>query len=58
MDSQIKEVGLRCQDEMRKLGFHDIKFDTMGNTLGKIGNGPKIMVIMLVTRAVGRNGAR
>ena len=45
MDSQIKEVGLRCQEEMRKLGFEDIRFDSMGNTLGRIGNGPKILLM-------------
>ena len=45
MDSQIKDVGLRIQAEMLKLGFSEAKFDTMGNTLGKIGNGPKIMLM-------------
>ena len=45
MDSQIEAVGLRCQEEMRKLGFQDIRFDSMGNTLGRIGTGPKILLM-------------
>src|SRR5262249_30296181 len=31
MDSQIKLVGERAQVEMEKLGFMDIRFDSMGN---------------------------
>jgi putative selenium metabolism hydrolase len=45
MDSQIEAVGKRCQEEMAKLGFEDIRFDAMGNTLGRIGNGPKILLM-------------
>lgn len=41
MDSQIKAVGERAQSEMAKLGFTDIGFDSMGNTIGRIGNGPR-----------------
>lgn len=44
MDSQIKEVGTRIQEEMNKLGFDKTWFDSMGNTVGVIGNGPKIIV--------------
>ncbi len=44
MDSQIKAVGERAQSEMEKLGFTDIGFDTMGNTLGRIGDGPRILL--------------
>ncbi len=41
MDSQIREVGLRAQAEMKKLGFDQVWFDSMGNTVGRIGNGPR-----------------
>ncbi len=44
MDSQLKEVGERIGAEMRKLGFDEVRFDKMGNILGRIGNGPKVMV--------------
>lgn len=44
MDSQIGPVGERVQAELKKLGFEDVRFDKMGNTLGKIGNGPKVIV--------------
>lgn len=44
MESQIKEAGERCALEMRKLGFHEVRFDVQGNILGRIGNGPKTIV--------------
>jgi putative selenium metabolism hydrolase len=44
MDSQIGPVGERAQAEMRKLGFSDVRFDSMGNTLGRIGDGPRILL--------------
>jgi putative selenium metabolism hydrolase len=44
MDSQIGEVGLRIQDEMKKLGFDEVWFDSMGNTLGRIGDGPRVII--------------
>ncbi len=44
MDSQIREVGERIGQEMRKLGFDEVRFDKMGNILGRIGDGPRIMV--------------
>ncbi len=44
MDSQIGPVGERAQAEMRQLGFSDIRFDSMGNTLGRIGDGPRILL--------------
>src|SRR5215813_1040577 len=40
-DSQIGPVGERAAAEMRKLGFDEIRFDKMGNILGRIGDGPK-----------------
>ncbi len=44
MDGQLKEVGERIQAEMQKLGFDEVRFDKMGNTIGRIGNGPKVIV--------------
>lgn len=44
MESQIGPVGERIQAEMRKLGYDEARFDKMGNTLGRIGNGPKVLV--------------
>ena len=40
-DSQIGPVGECAAAEMRKLGFDEVRFDQMGNILGRIGNGPK-----------------
>ncbi len=44
MDSQIGPVGERIQAEMRKLGFDEVWFDSMGNTVGRIGNGQRILL--------------
>jgi len=44
MDSQIGPVGERIGAEMRKLGFDEVRFDVMGNILGRIGSGPRVMV--------------
>lgn len=44
MDSQIGPVGERIGAEMRKLGFDEVRFDKMGNILGRIGSGPKVIV--------------
>lgn len=38
-DSQIKAVSERCAAEMLALGFNEIRFDQMGNILGRIGDG-------------------
>jgi putative selenium metabolism hydrolase len=44
MDSQLKNVGDRIIAEMNKLGFDEARFDKMGNVLGRIGNGSKVIV--------------
>ncbi len=44
MDGQLKDVGERIQAEMRKLGFDEARFDKMGNTIGRIGDGKKTLV--------------
>ncbi len=44
MDSQLKDVGERIAKEMNKLGFEDVRFDKMGNIMGRIGNGKRVVV--------------
>lgn len=44
MDSLIGPVGERIQAEMMKLGYDEFRFDKMGNTIGRIGNGPKVLL--------------
>lgn len=44
MESQIKEVGERVAAEMEKLGFDKIWWDKMGNVVGRIGSGEKILL--------------
>jgi putative selenium metabolism hydrolase len=44
MDSQIGPVGERAKEEMRKLGFDEVWFDSMGNIVGRIGDGPRKIV--------------
>ena len=43
-DGQIREVGERVAQEMRALGFDDVFFDSMGNVLGRIGNGQRVLL--------------
>ena len=45
MDSQIAEVGERIGEEMRKLSYDEVRFDKMGNILGRIGNGERVIVM-------------
>ena len=44
MDSQIREVGERVRLEMERLGFDRAWFDPMGNVVGRIGNGPRVIL--------------
>lgn len=44
MNSQLGEVGERIGTEMRKLGFDEVRFDKMGNIMGRLGNGPRVLV--------------
>ena len=44
MDGQLKDVGECIQGKMFNLGFDEARFDKMGNTVGRIGNGPKVIV--------------
>ncbi|MDL1910968.1 YgeY family selenium metabolism-linked hydrolase [Chloroflexi bacterium CFX6] len=44
MDGQLKDVGERIGAEMKKLGFEEVRFDKMGNIMGRIGSGKRIIV--------------
>ena len=44
MDGQLKDVGERIGAEMTKLGFEEVRFDKMGNILGRIGSGKRVIV--------------
>lgn len=44
MNSKIGPVGERIQAEMKKLDFDEVRFDKMGNTIGRIGNGNRVIV--------------
>ncbi|HLV43936.1 MAG TPA: hypothetical protein VKY39_03200, partial [Aggregatilineales bacterium] len=37
MESEIREVGERIEAEMKKLGFDEVWWDSMGNIVGRIG---------------------
>ena len=43
-ESLIGPVGERIAEEMRKLGFDEVRFDKMGNIMGRIGDGPRTIV--------------
>jgi putative selenium metabolism hydrolase len=44
MDGQIGPVGERIAAELRLLGYDEVRFDVMGNILGRIGDGPRVIV--------------
>ena len=44
MESQIGPVGERIAAEMKKLKFDEVRFDKMGNILGRIGSGDRTIV--------------
>ena len=44
MDGQLKEIGDRIGAEMTKLGFDEVRFDKMGNIMGRIGSGKRVIV--------------
>ncbi|HBO33899.1 MAG TPA: YgeY family selenium metabolism-linked hydrolase [Anaerolineaceae bacterium] len=44
VESLIGPVGERIAEEMRKLGFNEVRFDKMGNIMGRIGDGPRTIV--------------
>jgi putative selenium metabolism hydrolase len=44
MDGQLGHVGKRILAELNKLGFDEARFDKMGNVVGRIGSGPRVIV--------------
>ncbi len=44
MEGQLKEVGERIGAEMTSLGFEEVRFDKMGNIMGRIGSGKRVIV--------------
>ena len=44
MDSNIEAVGKRIAAEMNALHFDEVRFDKMGNIMGRIGSGEKVIV--------------
>ncbi len=44
MESQLKDVGERIAKEMNKLGFEEVRFDKMGNIMGRVGKGKRVIV--------------
>lgn len=41
---QIEAVGQRMAQEMQNLGYDAVRFDQMGNIIGRIGHGPRVIV--------------
>jgi putative selenium metabolism hydrolase len=43
-ESQIGPVGEACAARMRALGFDEVRFDDMGNVLGRVGDGARTLL--------------
>ncbi len=43
-DSLIGDVGEACAARMRELDFDEVRFDSMGNILGRVGNGSRVLL--------------
>jgi putative selenium metabolism hydrolase len=43
-ESRIGPVGEACAAKMRALGFDEVRFDDMGNIVGRVGDGKRVMV--------------
>ncbi|MBI1855278.1 MAG: M20/M25/M40 family metallo-hydrolase [Chloroflexi bacterium] len=56
MEGQLKNVGERIGAEMTKLGFNEVRFDKMGNILGRIGDGKRVIVYDSHVDTVGVGG--
>jgi putative selenium metabolism hydrolase len=44
MLGDIKNVGTRIREEMTRLGYDEVRFDQMGNIMGRIGSGSRVLV--------------
>jgi putative selenium metabolism hydrolase len=51
--SREKEIVRRIQREMQKVGFDEIRIDGMGNILGRIGSGKRVIMMDSHTDTVG-----
>jgi putative selenium metabolism hydrolase len=40
-----KEVAQRIGEEMRAVGFDEVRFDGLGNVIGRIGSGPRVIAM-------------
>jgi len=45
LSSEEGAVIKRIHDEMLKLGYDEVRIDPMGNVLGRIGSGPKVIAL-------------
>lgn len=45
LSSQEGPVIKRIEAEMKKLGYDEVRIDPMGNVIGRIGNGPRVIAI-------------
>ncbi len=43
LSGQEEGVARRIADEMRTIGFDEVKFDALGNVLGRIGSGSRVL---------------
>ncbi|OIQ58525.1 acetylornithine deacetylase [Moorella thermoacetica] len=43
-NGDIKAVAERIGQEMQKLGFDEVFLDSMGNIVGRVGNGPRVLL--------------
>jgi putative selenium metabolism hydrolase len=43
-ESQIGDAGDACAERMGALGFDEVRFDSMGNVLGRMGSGPRSLL--------------
>ncbi|HCX78590.1 MAG TPA: YgeY family selenium metabolism-linked hydrolase, partial [Firmicutes bacterium] len=42
---QEGDVVQRIREEMERVGFDEVKIDPMGNILGRIGSGPRVIAL-------------
>lgn len=45
LSTREKEVQLRLKEQMEQAGFDEVRIDGLGNVIGRIGNGNKILAI-------------
>jgi len=45
VSSQEEQVIRRIEQEMRASGYDEVRIDAMGNILGRVGNGPRVLAL-------------